>query len=1208
MVSTKKRMAAFIESGLSSCFLHLCVLVLAIGSVLLPGTRVFAQADQGAITGTVLDPQGNVVINAQVTITAVDTGFTTSIKTNGSGFYEVSPLKIGHYSVKCTAPGFKTETRSGLMLNVNDRLGVDFRLTVGQATEQITVSASDIPLLQTEDSSTGLVASQSVINDTPLNQRNYVFIAQLAAGVAQTPPSYGRSQVNGDFDANGVGPYQNDFILDGVDNNTSAIDFLNNASYVIKPPPDALAEFKVQTSDYSAELGHGGGAVVNASIKSGTNAFHGDAWEYVRNDDLDANNAFATSKAEYRQNQFGATVGGPFIKNHLFFFGDFEENRIIIGNTLTGTVPTSLMRTGNFSELLNTSLTGQSSPIKLYNPGSAGTVPLNCGGSSPNVFCANQMSNVALHLLSLFPTPSGPQKADTYNNYVANVNQESDTAQWDGRVDWNVSARDQAFARFSYSNNPTNSKDPYGPILDGGGYGTDGASRLKAENLALSETHVFSPTLSNELRFSFMYGNFNYGIENSNVDIASTLGLGGVPYSPGQGGMPWFTIGGISPDMGAGCCAPVYERENNGELRDNLTKISGRHALKMGFQFEKVRSEYFANAFPRGWYQYNGLFTSQPGTNFTGYGVADFLADEQDENRLSTAADTEQFRWYTSGYFQDDWKFNPKLTVNLGLRYDHFMPFEEKHNREANFIATNSSLASGLTFGSGGWGGGTSSSSAVYAVPQGSPANLSNTTFLSDAAQDNVALNFGGSRTLSTYQELAFAPRVGFAYEVLPKTVVRGAYGIFFGGLENAFGTNLGQNYPWVNQPYYYAQSYTSATTPCSPGNPNLSSFHPCYSNGITLENGFSAQIANGLQNLPVQTLGLSAYPAAIRTPYTQSYNLSVQQAFRSDLTASVGYVGTQSRHLQETNWNINSPWAMSAVGTNNTPFEPFPHFGGVTQVAYIGSGGYNSLQATLEKRYSQGLYLTATYTYSHSIDDVLGALYAQNANLIPIGLERGNSDFDQRQRLSINGNYQLPVGVGRQFLNQKGIADEIVGGWSLGVTFAAQTGQPVSVTPDNNWYSTSVYGRAVLTGNPFKGGNQTTNSGNTSCPATVKNKANWYNPCAFSNPPLDPSTIAPGTLLTTTAEVLPYTGHGRNQVSGPGYNNLNTSLFKRFPTFEGQYVEFRADIFDTFNTVALGQPGGGITPGGAQITGARTLGANNPTRRFVQLALKYNF
>jgi hypothetical protein len=1156
----------------------------------LPSTPAFAQADQGAITGTVLDPQGMAVVNADITVTAVDTGFMTSIKTSSSGYYAVSPLKIGHYSVTCAAPGFKTETRSGLMLNVNDRLGVNFNLTIGQATEKVTVSASDAPLLQTEDSSTGQIVSEKVINDTPLNQRNYVFVAQLAAGVAQTPPAYGRSQVNGDFDANGVGPYQNDFILDGVDNNTSAIDFLNNASYVIKPPPDALAEFKVQTSNYSAELGHGGGAVINASIKSGTNAIHGNLWEYVRNDVLNAMNYKALTMPKYRQNQFGATIGGPFLKNHLFFFGDFEANRIVIGSTLTATVPTTLMKYGNgtttgpgdFSELLNTSLTGSAQPTTLYQPGSGGATLLTCNGVQ-NAFCPGQTSTVAKNLLQMFPTPNGPNASKTYNNYVTNVNTTNNTAQWDGRVDWNVSAHDQAFARYSYSNNPFVAKSPLGPILDGGGYGSDGSNRLLSENLAISETHVFSPHLANEIRFSFTYGHFYYGVENSNSNIAPTLGLGGVPYAPGQGGIPSFSISGISPAPGGPCCAPVNERENNAELRDNLTKIVGNHAFKVGFQFEKIRSEYNASTFARGYYTYNGTFTGKPGTSFTGYGVADFLADQQYQDRLSTLVDTLQFRWYGSGYLQDDWKVNPRLTLNLGLRYDHFMPFEEKHDRQANFIATTSGL-NGSNLGTG---------TGQYIVPMGSPVNLSNPAFVAEAAGNNITIVTNGSRTLSSYQELNFAPRVGFAYAVMPKTVMRGAYGIFFGGVENAFGTNLGINYPWSTQAYLYS--------------PSCIVNQHCATNGITLETGVASYIVNGALNLPLVSLGLAAYPAAIKTPYVQSYNLSVQEAFRHDLTATVAYVGTQSRHLQQTNWNINSPWAAAPAGTLMTPYEPFSNFGAITQVAYIGAGQYNSLQATLDKRFSQGLYFTATYTYSHSIDDVLGDLGALNANLIPIGYQKGNSDFDQRHRLSLNGNYQLPVGEGRQFLNHKGIADEIVGGWSLGVMFAVQTGQPFNITP-NTVAPAGVSARAHLTGNPYKaGGSPNATNPGIVCPTTVRNATHWYNPCAFSNP-LPSSNLAPGQLLTSTAAVLPYTNYGKNQLSGPGFNNLNTSLFKRFTTFEGQYVEFRADIFDTFNTVALGQPSGGVNTASGLISGARVLGANNPSRRFVQLALKYTF
>ena len=596
--TTKERNSNHSES-LGLCSLNACTLVLAFCAVLLMHWSAFAQqADQGAITGTVFDPQGSVVPNATVTVTQIDTAFTVISKTNGSGVYVASPLNIGRYSVACAAPGFKTVTQVGLTLNVNSRLGVNCHLDVGQVTENVTVKANEQALLQTDDSSTGQVFSSKTINETPLNQRNYVFIAQLAAGVAQTPSGVSRGQGNGDFDANGQRPDQNSFILDGVDNNSSAINFLNGASYVIKPPPDALAEFKVQTANYSAELGHSAGAVLNASIKSGNNAFHGDLWEYFRNDALDARSLFAPPgrQPEYRQNQFGATTGGPIIRNHLFFFGDVEANRIVIGNTGLYTVPTSLMRQGNFTELLNPALTGAPQATLLYQPGSGGTKPLSCNGQQ-NVYCTNQLNPLAVKLLNILPQPN-VNNGLTYNNFTTNLSEVNNVAQWDGRIDWNATAKDQAFARLSLSNNVISAPSPFG-ALDGVGYGTDGANRLKSENLELSETHVFTPSLSNELRFSFEYGAYLFGNEFLNADEASNLGLGGIPYTPGNGGLPGFNVSGIS-SFGTTCCLPTTEHANNGELVDNVTKIAGNHSLKMGFQLQKIRSSFTSSDFRMG--------------------------------------------------------------------------------------------------------------------------------------------------------------------------------------------------------------------------------------------------------------------------------------------------------------------------------------------------------------------------------------------------------------------------------------------------------------------------------------------------------------------------------------------------------------------------------------------------------------------------------
>jgi hypothetical protein len=353
---------------------RILLLLLIAPALTLPG-----QVDQGAITGSVQDPSGAIIPGANVTITSIDTGLVLERTTNASGNYIFSPLKIGNYKVSATAPGFQT-SQENVHLDIQQRLNVVLALKPGAVSESVTVTAT-APLEQTQDASVGQVIDAQTINDTPLNGRNWVYIAQLTAGV--TPP-FGntRGSGSGDFVANGQNAEQNNFILDGVDNNTNLIDFLNGSSYVVRPPPDALAEFNLQTSDFSAEFGHSAGAVVNASIKSGTNHVHGDLWEYFRNTNLDAQNWNAMSKGPYHQNQFGATLGFPIWKDHLFYFGDMEVNRISIANPSNTSVPTALMRKGDFSDLLNPSLTGQNEPIQLYQPNSGGTTKLSCNGKN----------------------------------------------------------------------------------------------------------------------------------------------------------------------------------------------------------------------------------------------------------------------------------------------------------------------------------------------------------------------------------------------------------------------------------------------------------------------------------------------------------------------------------------------------------------------------------------------------------------------------------------------------------------------------------------------------------------------------------------------------------------------------------------------------------------------------------------------------------
>jgi hypothetical protein len=367
-----------------------------------------------------------------------------------------------------------------------------------------------------------------------------VYIAQLAPGVAVAAGSRGAG--GGDFEANGQDAGQNNFIIDGVDNNSTSSDYLSGASYVVRPPPDALAEFKIATSSYSAEYGHSAGAVVSASIKSGTNNIHGDLWEYFRNDVLDARDFSALTIPKYRQNQFGATLGLPILRNKLFLFVDIEANRRVFGETATLTVPTPLMRQGNFSELSNVALTGQSKAIQLYTQG--GTATIQCNGQN-NVYCSSQLDPLAMSILNLYPLPN-TNAGRTYNNYTVNRNSTDNRVSWDTRLDWNATNADQAFVRFSYVNEGSYRPPPLGVVLDGGGFSDDGTQNSFGEDFVGSETHVFNANLVNEFRFSYEYSHFADESPEANQNIAASVGLGGIPYVQGNAGLPLTAISNLS--------------------------------------------------------------------------------------------------------------------------------------------------------------------------------------------------------------------------------------------------------------------------------------------------------------------------------------------------------------------------------------------------------------------------------------------------------------------------------------------------------------------------------------------------------------------------------------------------------------------------------------------------------------------------------------
>lgn len=1144
---------------------------------------VFAQADQGSVSGVVTDSSGAVVAQAKVTLTDVDTGLVLKTQTSATGVYFFSPVKIGNYSVSATAPGFSTTTQQGIHVDAQSKLNIPIALKLGAVSQSVTVSTAP-PLLQTESGSVSQVMSTRTINNMPLNGRNAMYVAQLAPGVVSGIG--GRGLGTGDFTANGQRPTQNNFILDGIDNNTAVPDFLNGSSFVVNPPPDALAEFNVQTSNYSAELGHSAGAVMNTSVKSGTNELHGDLWEYVRNTDLDAQDWNAKKIPAYHENQFGATLGAPILKNRIFFFGYAEANRIVYGQTYTESIPSEPMRTGDFSELLNPALTANGAAVTLYQPGSAGTQALACNGQQ-NVMCPGDIDSVARTLINLFPAPNA-NGGKLYSNYVANKNNASNTWQWGTRLDWNLSSKDQMFARFSYSNERSNYPPPLGAGLDGGAYGSDGNISDLAGNIAFSETHLFSPRLINEFRFGYNYGDFRFRQEEfNNTNFAASLGLGGVPGGLLGGGLPLISNSGLSK-FGQPGYYPNHKAEDVYEFLDNVTKIVGSHSFKTGVLLQSVRFPFFSPPNGRGTYNYTGYFTSYPGKANTGYSVADFLEDQMNSATVPQFQQLDFSHWTFGAYVEDDWRLTRTLTLNLGLRYDNFQPPKEVGGKFGNFYMQAQRP-------------GAATASLTYTrSQQNTPLAPAFTSLLS---ANKIPIVYSGNSFLVNGQNTDFAPRLGFAFSPDSRTVLRGGFGMFFSGFENTGGPETMQNYP-----FQFTANFARGST-CTPGN--------CNDDGITLENGFAANLAAGLLN----KFGMPSFAGSqpdIKNTYTESYNLALERSLTNNLEATVSYIGNQTRHLV-VNYDHNSPAALIDPRLSSQTVKPYPAFGNAGINDYAGYSTYNALQASLEKRYNNGLTFMANYTWAHALDDAsqpLGGTGYRGVNLIGLREDYASSQADVRHRVTFNGYYDLPFGRGKKYLSHGGFLNAIAGGWADDLQWTAQTGFPFTVGTDlGSAAPNGGSANAILVRDPFAaGGASDPSNPSVSCAATTRNKLHWYNPCSFANPPLAfPNASVKGSPVSTNQIVglaaLPYLGGRNDQVHGPGFERINTSLFKRLTVYKENYLELRADIFNLLNTPSLGNPSttNDGTPGG-QITGPRTFQNLTPDARFIQLAAKFVF
>jgi hypothetical protein len=1251
--------------------------------MLLCVTPLRAQVDAGSILGTVTDASGSAVHGATVTLTNEGTSAALSTTTGNDGGYKFTPVRIGSYKLTVTLQGFETIVRAHTTVNVGENVVADFSLKPGNVTTTVEVTAT-APVLQSQDASVGQVVDERSVNDLPLNGRNFTFLAQLAAGV-NTPQADTRGNAaSGAFSANGNRPAQNNYLLDGIDNNSDTVDFLNGTNYVVLPPVDAVQEFKVQTSDFSAEFGRSGAAVLNATIKSGTNEFHGDVWEFFRNDKLDAadffENAHNVRKGELRQNQFGFTAGGPLYipklfngKNKVFLFGDYQGLRRVQGTILSGAVPSAAERSSgytNFQDLIAAQPCGATGQPPCLTDALNRTMPLGTildpattRQISPGVFvrdpfgtCANEpagfaytvagcnlnmipggrLDQNAIALLNLYPLPTTSAVGSLLSNYANSPKLFEHSNSFDTRMDINFNEKNQLFFRFSLVDDPQFIPGIFGGVADGGGF-QQGTQTAIAEQSALGYTHTFSPTLINELRAGLNYLHTSrYSPEANNLtNLPLTVGgIQDIPQVALNGGLPAFGINGLAT-LGSNAFLPSNEVTSTFQLTDDVTKILGKHTFKMGFEWQHVKFSTLQPPWSRGEFDYNGDYTTIPNNNTGNTGRAQFLliptansepvancpppvaancpsfVGGSTDIRASNIAETDNGKNYYGGYVNDDWKVTPKLTVNLGVRYDFFGLVYEHHHNQANFVPAAASPTG----------------TPLYIIPPGpNSGNLSMdpvTGFTTLLAKDGITLDvtnkYGAG--LGNSQNTNFAPRVGFAYQVNPKLVVRGGFGMFYNGFENrGYSPNIGENYPFQFQ---FNFPEPNANTPIT--FPGCATAGPGHSG--TFETGFSCTPLNPLL-VNANGLGLLGIQFNYQTPYTMSSNLTVQYQLTPSMSLQAGYVSSLAHHLEVFPNTSNSVSTILPANVDAQLSVPFRDFGrNPSYAATEGNSNYHSLQTKLEKRFSNGLTFLGTYTWSKVLsdaDDLLNGGSGQNsaggnvngyrAPAVPgfgIQADYGLASFDIRNVFHFSGGYELPFGKGKHFMSgASGALNKLVGGWSINWSSTFQGGQPIAIGCPTQTAAGIACG-ALFTGQPLKLGLHTDANGLLSF---------YGNPGAFTQPCALGAGGVP--IVGSPAGCLPLTGTaalgGVTKVEGPGFHRADISFFKDLPLNERFRLQFRAEFFNIANHPNFNAPnfgGNGVVAiSNSGNYNSSTFGEIGSTRdapydpRQIQFALKLYF
>ena len=1163
----------------------LCALVLLCAAVFGLGvSSAHAQAVNGTILGTVTDPAGSAVPNAQVTIVLSGQSTVHNSVTNDSGNFTEPNLPPGTYTVTITAQGFKKEIRENIALDTNTTSRVDASLATGSVTDTITVSTAP-PLLQTDRADISAQIEQKQIADLPLSSgNNFQSLLNTVPGMA--PVVFNNSQffnANNDLsvNANGQSSYVNLYQIEGIDD-----DQRTGIHIIIVPPAAAIQSVNITTNNFEAEFGRAVGSVVNVTLKSGSNAFHGSVFQNMENNGVNARNYFAkVANGRLVYNYTGASLGGPIFKDKLFFFADFLRTSDHESSTVSATIPFYNVSNGNLS-LANYS--GQT-----YDPNTGDTV--HCTGAGVSSLCGtgrtpfagnviplsnpgiNPVSLKVLQLLDAQARNSAINLASaayiagaTSSNFTQNLPFTKDSISYDIKSDYNLGPRDHVSGRFSHQKTTTFQAPLFGSFLGGpaaGGFEATGVAT--AYSTGINYDHTFSSTLVTELRGGVAHLRNAATQSDYGVNDAAALGIpGNGPHgtnnTPTTSGQVAFTVGNFSsPLIGYSASLPWLRAESNIDVANNWTKLLGNHTLKAGADIRRVRDDLLQgnNNAAAGQFFFSENQTSAPGASVykgsvTGQAndIASLLFNVPSNVGQDTNGTFPAYRQTWLFFFvSDKWQATPKLTLDLGVRYELYPPATPR--KAGGFVNYNPST-----------------NQLVQAGIAGNPSNL--------GMQSN---------------NKNFAPRVGASYRVSETTVVRGGFGVSYVPFINNI---YAYNYPVrTSTAYSFSPTYGPALNPAG-GVVNLTTGVPATptvafgSDGTLTESAANGTI--GLANLYI--------PLNFKNASVSSWNVALQQALPNDMSLQIAYVANHGTRIDVVQ-NINQPkiYGQSAAfdPLNHGPDGVTPTFGKIANVTQLFLGfstNYQSLQVQLQKRFTKGISYTSTFTWGKAENYQTGA---QDGNVLfwsgPVHRNYAVADFDRTRNFSQTVTYELPAGRGHRYFNS-GITSYLLGGWKTSAIISAVSGLPFTITTSSATPGTT---QTVNQTGAFNVTHKVSGGQTTIYPT-------WFDPSAFS--------AATSCVSYTAANPVPCAvgNTGRNQFRGPGYFNDNLSLFKSFPIFRESSLEARVDAFNFTNTPAFNLPNTTLGSNLGQITSTLGSGVGNVNGvggpRVLQAAVKISF